>query len=95
MQTQPMSAIRQWIDQVSKDNDVQLVILEPKALDSAIIGITDDHEHLIYDYGKLVTAMTSDLGSCDDAVEWIDFNTLRSLSYMGKYRPYIMYRPQV
>ena len=70
--------------------DIEIVILEPSYLDEAIIGISHD-DRLIYDYEKLIKAfMKGDKITEEEAIEWIDYNTLRSLPYMGSNAPIIM-----
>ncbi len=57
----------------------------------AIVGISDDGR-LIYSYSKMVESlMLSDDMSHEDAVEFIDYNTVRSVPYMGEYAPIILY----
>jgi len=52
------------------------------AYDNSIIGITDDGI-LIYSYEKM---------NCDetDAIEWIEYNTMRALPYLGDRHPIII-----
>lgn len=67
-----------------------VVLLEPKELDEAIIGISYD-DRAIYDYDLLVKAfMKSDNMSEEEAIEWIDYNTIRSLPYQQN-APIVMY----
>ena len=57
----------------------------------AIIGIDDDGR-LIYSYSKMVEClMLSDSMEYEDAVEFIDYNTIRTVPYMGKKSPIILY----
>lgn len=71
--------------------DSNIVLLEPKCLDAAVIGISHD-ERLIYDYDKLIKAfMDGDNMTEEEAIEWIDYNTLRTIPYMGNNSPIIMY----
>lgn len=66
------------------------IVLDPKFLDKAIIGISHDGR-VIYDYDKLIEAfMEGNKWSYDEAVEWIDFNTIPSLQYGDNY-PIIKY----
>lgn len=68
------------------------VVLEPEYLDDSVIGVTTDGR-LVYDYNRMVDAMvrSGDADSVDDAVEWIEYNTIRSLPYMGNRGPEIVY----
>ena len=59
--------------------------------DTAIAGISDDGR-AIYDYEKMIEwLMDEENWSDDEAVEWIEYNTIRALPYMGKGAPIIMY----
>ena len=59
--------------------------------DDAIIGITTDGI-VVYDYNKMVESlMRTDGMSQEDATEWIDYNTIRSIPYAGPKAPAIMY----
>lgn len=57
----------------------------------AIVGITDEG-NLIYDYDKMVQSLVSE-GEMneEDAIEWIEYNTIRTIPYMGIGKPIIMY----
>lgn len=58
---------------------------------SAFIGVTDDGR-AVYEYDKMVDyLMSKEDWTYEAAVEWIDYNTLRALPYMGKKAPIIMY----
>lgn len=57
----------------------------------AIIGFTEDHR-LIYDFEKMVDWLVKHEGFEElDAIEWIEYNTIRALRYMGESAPIIMY----
>ena len=59
---------------------------------SAIVGMTQD-ERLVYDYDKMVEfLMRQDNLSNEEAIEFIDFNTIRSIPYMGEKAPVVLYR---
>ena len=59
--------------------------------DSALIGVSHD-DRAIYDYEKMVEwLMNEESWSYEDAVDWIDYNTIRALPYMGADAPIIMY----
>jgi hypothetical protein len=75
---------------------VDFVILEPQDIfNKAIVGFDEKQNRLIYDYDKMVDAWArtneeSSLESTyENALEWINYNTLRAVPYMGKYRPII------
>ena len=59
--------------------------------DDALIGVTEDNR-AVYDYNKMVDWLVETEGFTEeDAIEWIDYNTIRSLPYMGEKAPIIMY----
>ena len=71
-----------------------VVVLSNYSYDDALIGVTTDNR-AIYDYDKMVEWLcnTQDI-SVEDAMEWIDYNTIRALSYAGDKGPIIMYKLQ-
>lgn len=58
--------------------------------DDAIVGVTTD-DRIVYSYDLMVEQMMKDTG-CDyhDAVDWLEYNTIRALSYMGEGAPVIV-----
>ena len=59
--------------------------------DTALIGVTDDRR-AVYDFDKMVKWLIETQGfSYMESVEWIEYNTIRALSYMGEDAPIIMY----
>lgn len=59
--------------------------------DDALIGVSEDGR-AIYDYEKMIDWLMNKEGwSDDEAVEWIEYNTLRALPYFGNGAPIIMY----
>ena len=60
--------------------------------DNSIVGVTTDGR-VVYDFDKMVEELMQDEEwSYEEAVEWIDYNTIRSLPYAGPGAPIIMYR---
>ena len=59
--------------------------------DDALIGVTEDGR-AVYNYELMVDWLMKEEGWTDnEAVEWIEFNTLRALPYMGDGAPIIVY----
>lgn len=59
--------------------------------DDALIGVSEDGR-AIYDYDKMIVWLVLNEGfEPSDAIEWIDYNTIRALPYMGNDAPIIMY----
>lgn len=61
----------------------QPLILDNMSYDNSIIGLTEDGR-LVYSYEKMVEELMKDEGwSYEEAVEWLDYNTLRAIPYMS------------
>ena len=59
--------------------------------DDALIGITTDNR-AVYEFEKMVDCLMNKYGWSDiDAIEWIEYNTIRALPYFGAKAPIIMY----
>ena len=59
--------------------------------DDALIGVTEDNR-AVYDYEKMVQWLVdTEEMTYEEAAEWIDYNTIRALPYMGEGAPVIMY----
>lgn len=68
-----------------------VVILTDYSYDDALIGVTEDGR-AVYDFEKMVAWLMEAEGCApDEAVEWIEYNTIRALAYMGPDAPVIMY----
>lgn len=68
-----------------------VIYLTNYSYDDALIGISDDNR-AVYDYDKMVEWLVKEEGFTEEeAIEWIDYNTIRSLPYMGEKAPIIMY----
>ena len=67
------------------------VFLDGPEFDGGIVGITHDGR-LVYSYAKLAAALAEANGwTAEDAVDWIEFNTMRTLPYIGGDAPVVMY----
>lgn len=57
----------------------------------AMIGVSSDG-NAVYSYEKMVDCLMRQDGMSDEeAMEWIDYNTIRSLPYFGQQAPIIVY----
>lgn len=66
------------------------VIFINQAYDNSIIGTTFDGR-AIYDFDKMVQELMTDEGwSEEEAIDWIEYNTIRALPYCGDKPPLIM-----
>ena len=60
--------------------------------DTALIGVTDDNR-AVYDFDKMVDWLITTEGfTYEEAVEWVEYNTIRALPYFGEDAPIVMYR---
>lgn len=66
------------------------LILDNASYDNSIVGITFDNR-LIYSFDKMIDEYMQE-NNCEeiDAVEWIEYNTIRALPYFGDKAPIIM-----
>lgn len=70
------------------------IIFDNPSYDSAIIGVTTDGR-VVYDYIAMIyDLMVSDSMSYEDALDFIEYNTIRSLLYCGSDAPIVMHRLQ-
>jgi hypothetical protein len=68
-----------------------VVIFENYSYDDALIGVSHD-DRAVYDYDKMVKWLMDKEGfSEEEAIEWIDYNTIRALPYFGDQAPIILY----
>jgi len=63
-------------------------------LDEAIIALADNGVGVIavYDNNAMVKIIMKDGMDEEEAQEYIDYNIVRSLPYMGDYKPVIIFR---
>ena len=67
------------------------IVFDNHAYDNSIIGVTLD-DRVIYAFELMVAELMEDEGWEElDAIEWIEYNTIRSLPYVGKNAPLIVY----
>lgn len=83
-----IDTLKQWLS----DNDHEdTIVLDSPSYLNAIIGITED-DRLIYSYNKMIACLMDEDGmSFDDAIEFIEYNTIRTLPYAGEKAPIISY----
>ena len=67
------------------------VVFDNHAYDNSIIGITFDGR-AIYCFELMVKELVDDEGWTEiDAIEWLEYNTIRALPYGGEKRPLVVY----
>ena len=72
--------------------DEEAIVFDNPSFDNAIIG-TDQDGRAVYAYDLMIEELMSDEGwSEEDAIEWIEYNTLRVIPYAGNMAPIVIYR---
>ena len=68
-----------------------VVVFSDYSYDDALIGVTACGR-AVYDYDKMVDWLMQHTGwDMEQAIEWIEYNTIRALPYAGSNGPLIMY----
>ena len=88
--------IKQQIsDLVGEDQDMlnQIIILEGDEFANGFIGLSVDNR-VVYSYDRLVDSLSrSNNWTTDEAIEWLEYNTIRSLPYLGNKASLIIHEP--
>ena len=74
--------------------DDDTVVLEPRGfLDNAIIGKVNGTCKAVYDYNLLIEAFmdANEDWDIEAAEDWISYNTIRAIPYMGPNAPVVMF----
>ena len=67
------------------------MVFDNASYDNSIIGVSTDGR-VVYSFSKMVEELMTDNGWSEmEAIEWIEYNTIRALSYMGSDAPIIMH----
>lgn len=78
---------------MDEDELDQIIILEGDEFADGFIGLTEDN-HAVYGYERLIDSLCKHNNwEYTDAVEWIEYNTLRAIPYMGSVgkEPMVIY----
>lgn len=80
--------LKELLQELDKPNTI---MFESPDYASAVIGLTDD-DCLVYSYEKMIQHLVNGGGmSEEEAIEFIDYNTIRALPYAGELKPIIVY----
>ena len=83
-----MTASERLADQGYED----VIIFSDYGYDDALIGVTEDNR-AVYDFDAMVDWLCRNEGFSEtEAIEWIEYNTIRALPYAGPGAPVIMHR---
>lgn len=83
-------AIAKYCEENGLEGEDCPLIFDNHAYDASVIGIS--HEgRVIYDYNLMVKEfMEDEQCSEEEAIEWLEYNTMRSLGYGGGLQPIII-----
>lgn len=85
------NSVEELCEYLEAQGHTETIFFKNPSCVKAITGITSS-EQLIYDYDLMVAAAMEEEGwDAEDAIEWIDYNTLRSIPYMGTYHPIVQF----
>ena len=75
-------ALANMCEEQGLEESEQPILLDNMSYDNSIVGVTEDNR-IVYDYNKMVEELMEDEGwSETDAIEWLDYNTIRAIPYM-------------
>ena len=65
------------------------MVFDNASYDNSIIGVSTDGR-VIYSFSKMVEELMADNGWSEiEAIEWVEYNTIRALPYLGPNAPII------
>ena len=77
-------------DKVLDAGHEDVILIENPHYDDALVGVTTDGR-AVYDFDKMVAGLMAGEGWSElEAIEWIEYNTIRALPYAGPNGPVIM-----
>lgn len=83
-----IDSLKEWL---CENGHEDTVVLESPDYLSAIVGISEEGR-LIYSYNKMIEhLMTAENMDAEEAMEFIDYNTIRALPYAGEMAPIVLY----
>ena len=66
------------------------IVLDNESYDNSIIGTTLDGR-VIYEFNSMVEEYMTDNDCCEEeAIDWIEYNTIKALPYFGDKTPIIV-----
>ena len=66
-------------------------ILTDFSYDTALFGVTHDNR-AVYDFNKMIDWLVeTEKFTYEEAIEWIESNTIRALPYFGENAPIVVY----
>jgi hypothetical protein len=85
------NSVEELCEYLKAQDHEETMFFENPSFVKAITGITDSGQ-LIYDYDMMIAAaMEEENWDVEEAIEWIEFNTLRTIPYMGACHPIVSF----
>lgn len=82
--------LREALDNYAKEQETTFPFFDNPSFDKSIVGISSDNR-VIYDYNKMAREFAKDNHcSIQEAIEFIEFNTIRDIPFLGEKAPIIM-----
>ena len=79
----------------AEENNIPIKLFDRPRYPNSIIGLTVD-DRAIYDMEQMILDLMSENEiSYIDALEFIEYNTIRALPYMGEDAPIILYTKEI
>lgn len=66
------------------------IVLEGNEFADGVVGITTEGR-VVYSYERLVERLATAYGSTEEAIEWLETNTIPSLGWMGAKAPILIH----
>jgi hypothetical protein len=78
-------------ESIRRELEEDSIVFDNPSFDNSIIGITTDGK-AVYDYEKMVAELMKDDDiSEQEAIDWIEYNTIRAIPYAGDMAPVIIF----
>ena len=78
-------------EEVRLELDEDAIVFDNPSFDNSIVGVTTDGQ-AVYDYDKMVEELMNDEDiSEEEAIDWIEYNTIRAIPYAGEMAPVIIH----
>ena len=90
---------REEVLEFLEEENPEAAIFENPSFEKALIGYTENNLGnyvAVYDYNLMIESLSEEYSNesedpITDAIDWVEYNTMRSLPYMGENAPIIIY----
>lgn len=86
-----MTRLEDIKDYIVEHYDGDVIVFDDPSYCKAFVGLSDDGR-AVYDFEKMIESLMEEDGmEYSDAIEFIEYNTIRAIPYMGGRGPIILY----